>query len=73
MKCTMIPDKSEYQAVDLTLDYKPARVAGQEFILPSRYQLNFRTDQLTAANEAEYTAYRRFSADVTVKFEDEAQ
>jgi hypothetical protein len=73
MKCAMIPDNSEYQAVDLTLDYKPARVAGQEFILPSRYQLNFRTDQLTAANEAEYTAYRRFSADATIQFEGDNQ
>lgn len=73
MKCTMIPDKSEYQAVDLTLDYKPARVAGQEFILPSRYQLNFRTDSISAANEAEYTAYRRFSADASIQFEGDQQ
>ncbi len=69
MKCTMIPDKSEYQSVSLTLDYKAARVAGQEFILPSRYELNFRTDSVNAANAAEYTAYRRFSADATIQFD----
>ena len=73
MKCTMIPDKSEYQAVDLTLDYKAARVAGQEFILPSRYELNFRTDSVNAANAAEYTAYRRFSADASIQFEGDQQ
>jgi hypothetical protein len=69
MKCIMIPDNSGYPNVDLTLDYKAARVAGQEFILPSRYQLNFRTDQANAANEAEYTAYRRFAAEATIQFE----
>ena len=65
----MIPDDSEYQAVDLTLEYKVARVAGEEFILPSRYQLTFRTDQACEANEATYTAYRKFSADATIQFE----
>jgi hypothetical protein len=73
MKCTMIPDNSEYQAVNLTLDYKAARVAGQEFILPSHYQLTFRTDRANAVNEAEYAAYRRFSAEATIQFEDDKQ
>jgi hypothetical protein len=68
MKCTGIPDNSQYQAVDLTLDYKPAQVAGQEFILPSHYVLNLRTPAFNAANEAEFTAYRRFSANATIQF-----
>lgn len=69
MKCVMIPYDSEYQAVDLTLDYKAARVADREFILPSHFALNYRTPDHEQANAADYTNYRRFSADATIQFE----
>lgn len=73
LKCVMIPSDSAYQALDLTLDYKPARVAGREFILPSHFVLNYRTDGAVVASSADYTNYRRFSADATVKFEGDTQ
>jgi hypothetical protein len=73
MKCVMIPFDSRYQALDLTLDYKAARVAGRDFILPSHFALNFRTDEVIVANSGDYTNYRRFSADTTVKFEGDTQ
>lgn len=41
MKCVDIPADSEYIGAGLTLDYKPARVAGQEFILSAHYLLHF--------------------------------
>jgi hypothetical protein len=41
MKCTDIPHNSEYTNASLTLDYKPAKVAGEEFILPAHYLLHF--------------------------------
>jgi hypothetical protein len=70
MKCTNIPRDSEYLNAALTLDYKPATVAGQEFILPAHYSLHFQMLKGFAMSDAEYTAYRKFSADATVKFED---
>jgi hypothetical protein len=70
MKCMDIPANSEIKSLDLTLDYKPARVAGQEFILPSHYLLHYRNAEIGATNEAAYNAYRRFSADATIKFDD---
>jgi hypothetical protein len=73
MKCVMIPFDSRYQALDLTLDYKAAQVAGRDFILPSHFALNFRTDEVIVANAGDYTNYRRFSADATVKFEGDTQ
>jgi hypothetical protein len=55
-----------------TLDYKPAKVAGREFILPAHYFLHFQMVKGFVTNDAEYTAYRRFSADATVKFGNDA-
>jgi hypothetical protein len=73
MKCTDIPRNSEYMNAALTLDYKPANVAGQEFVLPSHYQLHFQMVKGLVMSSAEYTDYRRFSADATVKFEGDAK
>jgi hypothetical protein len=73
MKCIDIPGDSEYTGADLTLDYKPARVAGQELVLPAHYLAHFRMAGGEVTNEAAFTAYSRFSADSTVKFEDEEQ
>jgi hypothetical protein len=73
LKCVMIPHDSAYQALDLTLDYKAAQVAGREFILPSHFVLNYRTNEAEVASSADYTNYRRFSADATVKFEGDTQ
>lgn len=70
IRCIDIPASSEFKSLTLTLDYKPVRVAGQEFILPSHYLLRFTNAGIDATNEAEFTAYRRFSADATIKFDD---
>jgi len=69
MKCTDIPGDSEYTGADLTLDYKPAKVGDQEFILPSHSLANFHMVRGHATNDAEYTSYRRFSTDSTIQFE----
>jgi hypothetical protein len=69
MKCTDIPRDSEYTNAALTLDYKPAKVAGREFILPAHFLLHYQMVRGAMTNDAEYTAYRRFSADATVKFD----
>lgn len=69
MKCTNIPRGSEYLNAGLTLDYKPAMVAGHEFILPAHYSLHFQMLKGFEMSDAEYTDYRRFSADAIVTFE----
>ncbi len=73
MKCTDIPRGSEYTNAALTLDYKPAMVAGHEYILPEHYSLHFQMVKGFEMSAAEYTAYRKFSADATVKFEGDKQ
>jgi len=73
VKCVMIPDDSEYQAVDLAVDYKPAQVAGREFILLYHFVLSYRTPDHEQANSGDYTNYRRFDADATIQFEGDKQ
>lgn len=70
MHCTDLPADSDFKSVELTLDYKPTRVAGQEFILPSHYLLQARKVDGDLLNEAEYKSYRRFGSDATIEFDD---
>jgi hypothetical protein len=64
-----IPKKSEYANAALTLDYKPEQVAGHESILPAHYSLHYQMRNGMATYIADYTNYRKFSADATIKFE----
>jgi hypothetical protein len=77
MECE-IPVDSEYKRLELTLDYKPAEVAGREFILPVHFHMRtrralFATVINETVNEADYTDYRRFDADSSVSFDDAAK
>jgi len=71
MKCIDIPGDSEYTGADLTLDYEPARVAGEERTLPAHYLAHFHMVRGYVTNEARFTAYRWFNADSTLKFDDD--
>lgn len=64
-----LPKDSEYLNVNLTLDYKPEQVAGQEFILPAQYRLQYQMRNGMSIDLANYTNYRKFSADATIEFE----
>jgi len=64
-----IPKGSEYVNAVLTLDYKPVQVAGKEFVLPAHFSLHYQMMRGFAWYEAEYTNYRKFSADATIQFE----
>lgn len=72
MKCTGIPAKSEYRALNLSLDYKAAKVAGKEYLLPWRFNMRYEMTANAAIIGAEYHSYRRFSADSTVQFDTES-
>jgi len=73
LKCTDIPGDSEYTGADVTLDYRSARVAGEEIIVPAHYLAHFQMTRGEVTNDATFTAYRQFSADSTLKFDDEDQ
>ncbi len=73
MHCIDLPADSDFKSVELTLDYKPTRVAGQEFILPSHYLLRARKVDGDLTNEADYRSYRRFGSDATIEFDDTAR
>jgi hypothetical protein len=64
-----LPKNSEYVNAGLTLDYKPEQVAGQEHVLPAHYTLHYQTTRGMALYTADYTNYRKFSADATIQFE----
>ncbi len=72
LKCTDIPTSSEYRALSLTLDYKPAKIAGREHLLPSGFLLHYQTTRNGAMIDAEFKSCRQFSADSTVTFDDDS-
>ncbi|HEV3333798.1 MAG TPA: hypothetical protein VG096_22590 [Bryobacteraceae bacterium] len=87
MQCE-IPRGSEYKELELVLDFKPTEVAGREFILPFHYQMHSHKEVVADAasdklitpvgivsetiNEADYKAYRRFDADSSISFGNDA-
>lgn len=70
--CNDIPQVSQYRRVELTLDYKAQKVAGQEFILPARYTTVVRLEGANITMDASYKDYKRFSAEATIIFEEES-
>jgi len=64
-----IPKNSQYVNAALTLDYKPVQVAGHESVLPAHYSLHYQMRDGMAWYIAEYTDYRKFSADAKIQFE----
>lgn len=81
-----IPKDSEYQELEIALDYKPTGVGGREFLLPSHYRLHSLREGASANknlpreerrfiqenNETDYKSYRKFEADTNVTFGGEA-
>lgn len=73
------PGDSEFRSIDLALDYKAAMIAGHEFVLPYRFDLEWhrhvpgtlakaRRLPQESSVEAEYKNYRKFSAQSAVDF-----
>jgi VWFA-related protein len=71
MKCTGIPRSSGYQAMELTLDYKPATIAGREHLLPSGILIRFEAARAGSTISGEFKSCRQFSVDSTVRFDDD--
>jgi hypothetical protein len=71
MKCTMVPANFEIRNHSLTLEYKSTQVGDREFILPSRFVLQYYDgpDDRVHTNEGRYSGYHQFSADAAVHFD----
>jgi hypothetical protein len=71
LKCFDIPQISSYRSVELTLDYKPTKVGGQEFVLPAHYEIHAQQVDAQMDIDSDYRNYQRFSADSSIIFEAE--
>ena len=65
-----IPESFPIQEVRETIDYNYADISGQQFILPVSAEVIMRSDRVANRNEIEFRAYRKYSADTSIKFED---
>jgi hypothetical protein len=63
-----IPSTYPVRAASLTLDYDMQRIAESEFLLPLKSVVTLKAEKsLNTKNEAEFHAYRKFSAEATIK------
>ncbi len=69
MKCTGIPADSEYRALTLALDYKIAKIAGGQYLLPSGFTMRFEMTSNGWFIGAQFNSCHRFTADSTVEFD----
>lgn len=64
-----VPPSFPVQMARTQLDYDFADIAGQQFLLPLRSELRMRSGKNLLKNEVEFRTYRRYGADVQIKFD----
>jgi len=69
MHCEDMPADFPIQEVSVTLDYDPAQIGDQTFILPLKSDLRSREGRFMVWNETEFRSYRKFSADASITFD----
>ncbi len=72
LKTTKVPPNFEIRNHSLILEYKSTRIGGKDFILPSRFVLEYYDgpDDRIHTNEGRYSGYHLFSANSEIHFED---
>ncbi len=70
LTCFDIPQISSFRSVSLTLDYKPTKVGGQEFMLPAHYEIHAQKVDMKLDIESDYRGYQKFGADSTIIFDE---
>ena len=60
------PVTLKYKLLEMDLEFAPAKVGGQEFILPARYTLKTNGTDGESSIEAVYRNYQRFSVESTI-------
>ncbi len=64
--CVDFPFNLKYKSLEMDLAFAPAKVGGQEFILPARYSLKTVSADGDSLIEASYRNYQRFSVESTI-------
>ena len=64
-----IPPSFPVQMARTQLDYDFADISGQQYLLPLRSELRMRAGRQLMKNEVEFRTYRRYGADVQIKFD----
>ncbi len=67
------PKEFPFQEDSFEIDYGRVKISSEEFLLPVKAMGQVRDGKLLARNEIEFTEYRKYEADVTVKFGDPGQ
>lgn len=64
-----VPPSFPIQGTNMILDYDFQNLSDQTFLLPLRAELKSRAGKYLTKNEIEFRLYRRFGADVNIKFD----
>jgi hypothetical protein len=69
LECEDIPKDFPIQNLRTELTYDVAKISGQEFLLPLKWEMHSRDGKYLAWNSAEYALYRRFETSTTLTFD----
>jgi hypothetical protein len=69
MECVDLPVDFPIQAVTQDLQYENAKIADQEFLLPSKAELNSKEGRYLVKNTTTFHLYRKFSTEEKITFE----
>jgi hypothetical protein len=69
MECVDLPADFPIQAVTQDLQYDNAKIADQEFLLPSKSELNSKEGRYLVKNVTTFHLYRKFSTEEKITFE----
>jgi len=64
-----IPKDLHLQYAGVTVDYAPAEVGGQYYLLPSRSEMKMHTQGRWTRNVTEFREYRKFTAESSIGFD----
>jgi hypothetical protein len=69
MECVDLPVDFPIQQVTQDLQYENAKISDQEFLLPSKAELNSKEGRYLAKNTTTFHLYRKFSTEEKITFE----
>jgi hypothetical protein len=70
MQTTGIPADFPIHEVNITLDYAPTKISGQEYVLPYHFELTSKEVRAETTNRADYRLYQKFGAEASITFGD---
>lgn len=67
------PPSFPMQNIREVLDYRYTDISGQPFLLPASGTIVMRAEGVGSKNEIEFRSYRKYSADTSISFDDDAK